>query len=168
MSSPSTPSQAAHPIARLCQRSGRGTGGHLVRFWAMLSPPHRHHIGTERPAAGQRLDGLTSCPPLPRPLPRPSLPSGGEGRAARLRACDPLQLTPSTLSALSGCLGICADTSGGRGGGRVDISGRRGSSARKFVSGFFARLYSSKFQLFNFSEGFSRAMQVHRGNGNCT
>ena len=31
----------------------------------------RHHIATERPAAGQLLDGLTSCPP--RPLPRPSL-----------------------------------------------------------------------------------------------
>ena len=73
MSSPSTPSPAAHPIARLCQRSGRGTGGHLVRFWAMSSP----HLANSSPAtssqqtAGQRLDGLTSCPP--RPLPRPSL-----------------------------------------------------------------------------------------------
>ena len=48
------------------------------------------------------------------------------------------------------------------------ISGRRGSSARKFVSGFFARLYCSKYQLFIFSEGFIRAMTVHRGNSNCT
>ena len=73
MSSPSTPSPADHPIARLCQRSGRGTGGHLVRFWAMSSP----HLVNTSPAtssqqtAGQRLDGMTSCPP--RPLPRPSL-----------------------------------------------------------------------------------------------
>ena len=42
MSSPSTPSPAAHHFARFCQRSGRGTGGHLVHFWAMQSPPHRH------------------------------------------------------------------------------------------------------------------------------
>ena len=51
MSSPSTPSPAAHHFARLCQRSGRGTGGYLVRFWAMQSPPHRHHLATDRPAA---------------------------------------------------------------------------------------------------------------------
>ena len=29
---PSTTSPAAHHFARLCQRSGIGTGGHLVRF----------------------------------------------------------------------------------------------------------------------------------------
>ena len=51
MSSPSTPSPADHPIARLCQRSGRGTGGHLVRFCAMQSPPPRHHLATDHPAA---------------------------------------------------------------------------------------------------------------------
>ena len=78
LSTPSTPSPAAHHFARLCQRSWRGTGGHLVRFWSMLSP----HLATTSPAnssqqtAGQRLDGLTSCPPRPRPL-----PSGGKGRA---------------------------------------------------------------------------------------
>ena len=55
-----------------------------------------------------------------------------------------------------------------RGGVYQAISGRRGCSARKFVSGFFARLYRSKYQLFNFSEGLSRAKPVHRGNGNCT
>ena len=78
MSSPSTPSPAAHPIARLCQRSGRGTGCHLVRFWAMQSPPHRHTLPPidKQPAAGQRLDCLPSCPPRPLPL-----PSGGDGRA---------------------------------------------------------------------------------------
>ena len=42
MSSQSTQSPAAHHFALLCQRSGRGTGGHLFIFWAMLSPPHRH------------------------------------------------------------------------------------------------------------------------------
>ena len=46
MSSPSTPSPAAHPIASLCQRSWRGTGCHLVRFWAMSSP----HLATTSPA----------------------------------------------------------------------------------------------------------------------
>ena len=46
MSSPSTPSPAAHHFARLCQRSGRGTGGHPVRFWSMLSP----HLATTSPA----------------------------------------------------------------------------------------------------------------------
>ena len=29
---------------------------------------HRHHLAADRPAAGQRIDGLPSCPP--RPLPR--------------------------------------------------------------------------------------------------
>ena len=73
MSSPSTPSPAAHHFARFCQRSGRGKCGHLVRFWAMQSPPHRHTSPPidQQPAAGQRLDCLPSCPP--RPLPRPSL-----------------------------------------------------------------------------------------------
>ena len=51
MPPPSTPSQAVHHFQRFCQRSGIGTSGHLVRFWAMLSPPHRHHIATDRPAA---------------------------------------------------------------------------------------------------------------------
>ena len=75
MSSPSTPSPAAHHFARLCQHSGRGTGGHLVRFRAMPSP---HLATTSAPidqqsaATGQRLDGLQSCPP--RPLPRPLFP----------------------------------------------------------------------------------------------
>ena len=43
---PSTPSPAAHHFARLCQRSWRGTGCHLVRFWAMSSP----HLATTSPA----------------------------------------------------------------------------------------------------------------------
>ena len=51
MSSPSTPSPAAHHFARLCQRSGRWTGGHLVRFWAMSSPPHRHRSTSSRAAS---------------------------------------------------------------------------------------------------------------------
>lgn len=54
MSSPSTPSPAARHFARFCQRSGRGTGGQLVRFWAMQSPPHRHTSPPiyQQPAAG--------------------------------------------------------------------------------------------------------------------
>ena len=71
MSSPSTPSPAAHRLTRLCQSSGRGTGGHIVRFWAMLSTPHRHTSPPidQQPAAGHRLDVLPSCPLCPRPLP---------------------------------------------------------------------------------------------------
>ena len=71
MSTPSTPSPAAHHFTRLCQRSWRGTGGHPVRFRAMPSPPHRHTSPPidQQPAAGQRLDVLPSCPPRPRPLP---------------------------------------------------------------------------------------------------
>ena len=59
MSSPSTPSPAAHHFARLCQRSGRGTGGHLVRFWAMLSTPHRH----TSPPIDQQGSASTVCHP---------------------------------------------------------------------------------------------------------
>ena len=60
MPSPSTPSPAAHHFARLCQRSGRGTGGHLVRFWAMLSTPHRH---TSPPIDQQQGSASTVCHP---------------------------------------------------------------------------------------------------------
>ena len=70
MSSPSTPSPAAHHFARFCQRSGRGKCGHLVRFWAMQSPPHRHTsppIDQQPATTGQRLDVLPSCPPRPLP-----------------------------------------------------------------------------------------------------
>ena len=57
MSSPSTPSTAAHTSPR--RTITEGTGGHLVRFWAMLSPPH-----------------LNTSPPTSRPfLASPSAPS---------------------------------------------------------------------------------------------
>ena len=58
MSLPSTPSPAAHHFASLCQRSGIGTGGHLVRFWVMLSPPHRH---TSPPIDQQQGSASTVC-----------------------------------------------------------------------------------------------------------
>ena len=59
MSSPSTPSTAAHHLDSLFQQSRRGKGGHLVHFWAMLSPPHRN-----------------TSPPTSRPfLASPSAPS---------------------------------------------------------------------------------------------
>ena len=61
MSPPSTPSPAPHHFARLCQRSGRGTGGHLVRFWAMSSPPHRHHIAADRPTTSSRASPRRSA-----------------------------------------------------------------------------------------------------------
>ena len=83
MSTPSTPSPAAHHIARLCRRSGRGKEGHPVRFRAMPSPPHRHHIASE-----QQPQGIAStfCHParlvhvlfLSSSL---SPPSSGKGRA---------------------------------------------------------------------------------------
>ena len=57
MSLPSTPSTAAHTSPR--RTITEGTGGHLVRFWAMLSPPH-----------------LNTSPPTSRPfLASPSAPS---------------------------------------------------------------------------------------------
>ena len=60
MSSPSTPSPAVHPIARLCHRSGRGTGGHLVRFWTMSSP----HLATTSPPIYQHQGSAsTVCHP---------------------------------------------------------------------------------------------------------
>ena len=87
MSTPSTPSPAARHFARLCQRSGRGTGGHLVRFWAMSSPPPRHHIASE-----QQPQGIAStfCHPA-RLVQFLFHPSGGEGRAAS----QPGRATPS-------------------------------------------------------------------------
>ena len=74
MSSPSTPSPAAHHFARLCQHSGKGRAATS----SASGRCHRHHIATtsepidQQPATtGQRLDVLPSCPP--RPFPCPSL-----------------------------------------------------------------------------------------------
>ena len=75
---PSTPSPAAHHFARLCQRSGRGAGGHLVQFLAMQSPPHRH---TSPPIDQQKGSASTVCHPARLVLFPVSLPSGGEDRA---------------------------------------------------------------------------------------
>ena len=77
MSLPSTPSPAAHHFARLCQRSGRRTGGHLVHFWAMSSPPPRHHIASEQQPANSRAAPRRSAI-LPASSSFPSNPSGGE------------------------------------------------------------------------------------------
>ena len=57
-SSPSTPSPAAHHFARLCQRSWRWTGCHLVRFWAMSSP---HLATTSPPIYQQKGSASTVC-----------------------------------------------------------------------------------------------------------
>nr|DAW66915.1 MAG TPA: hypothetical protein [Caudoviricetes sp.] len=68
----------------------------------------------------------------------------------------------------SGCGLILQARSRQGGGGRSAISGRRGSSSRKFVSGFFLRLYRSKYQLFNFSARNTRTKPVYLGNDNDT
>ena len=81
------PSPAAHHFSRLCQRSGRETGGHIVRFWAMLSPPHRH---TSPPIDQQQGSASTVCHPA-RLVQFLFHPSGGEGRAAS----QPGRATPS-------------------------------------------------------------------------
>ena len=162
---PSTPSPAAHHFARLCQRSGRGTGGHLVRFWAMSSP----HLTTTSPATRSHRAAPRRSAILPAILPASSPLPGGEGMCRTpARAGDPLPLILPTLSTLSGCRPHIPYGSRQRGGGLSAYLGRRGSSVRFKVSGIFARLYRSKIQLFNFSEGFIRAKPVHRGNGNCT
>lgn len=164
---PSVPSAVltVHTIAQ-------GKGGHPVRFWAKPSPPPRHHLATtstpiDKQTAGQRL-GLSGILPASSSSPSSSPPSGGEGRAAS----QPGRAIPSRSPCRPSppCRGAFAymRTPPERGGGRVNISGRRGCSARKFVSGFFARLYRSKYQLFNFSARLCRAKPVRRGNDNDT
>ena len=79
MSSPSTPSTAAHHLASLCQQSGRGKSGHPARLWvdaiATTSPP------IDQQPEGQRLV-LSVILPASSSSPSSSPPSGGEGRAA--------------------------------------------------------------------------------------
>ena len=54
MSSPSTPSPASHPPPR--RTITEWNGAHPVRFWAMLSPPHRHtSTPIDQQPEGQRL-----------------------------------------------------------------------------------------------------------------
>lgn len=77
---PSTPSPAAHPLARSRYRKREGKDGHPVRFWAMPSP---------------HLDGLPSCPPRPRPLPLRQVVRVGQrvsqgGRSPAAQNADPL------------------------------------------------------------------------------
>ena len=81
MSSPSTSSPAAHHFARFCQRSWRGTGCHIVRFWAMQSPPHRHHLATYRPASSDHRAAPRRSAILPASSPSSSYLSGGDCRA---------------------------------------------------------------------------------------
>ena len=126
---------------------------------------YRHHLAADRPAAGHRLDGLPSCPP--RPLPRPLFQvvrvgqrASQGGRSSPAHPADPLHPAGVPRHIGGHLLRV--------GGQRGAISGRRGSSSRKFVSGFFLRLYRSKYQLFIFSEGLSRAKPVPRGNDNDT
>ena len=55
------------PLRPLVPALSERTGGHLVRFWAMSSPPHRHRSTSNQ--KGSASCCLSSCPP--RPLPRP-------------------------------------------------------------------------------------------------
>ena len=78
LSSPSAPSPAAHRVEPSTkERDGRPPRPVLGDAIATTSP----HLAADRPAAGQRLDGLPSSPPRPR-----SLPSCGEvGQSKRNR-----------------------------------------------------------------------------------
>ena len=114
MSSPSTPSPADHPIARLCQRSGRGTGGHLVRFWAMSSP----HLATTSPPIYQHQGSAsTVCHParlvpvlvpLFCLLPSPSTPSPVLPFRLRLRFLSFFALISSARSHLFALPSSCS------------------------------------------------------------
>ena len=85
MSSPSTPSPAARPSPR--RTITEWNGGHLVRFWAMLSTPHRH---TSPPIDQQQGSASTVCH-HPRLVLVLFPPSGGEGRSDKQPGRD----TPS-------------------------------------------------------------------------
>lgn len=195
--SPSTPSPAAHPLTRSdgVRPSGRDVIATdrpaTSNRRAALCHPAR--LALFLPAVPFRLprssrsfrssflslfvlilSARSRLLPFPLPVPRSSLspsyrltakpsppPHHQPGRAIPSRS--PCRPSPP-------CRGAFAymRTPPERGGGRVNISGRRGCSARKFVSGFFARLYRSKYQLFNFSARLCRAKPVRRGNDNDT
>ena len=52
------------PSPRRTSNQSERKGGHLVRFWAMPSPPPRH-----RPDSNQQRDGASNCLPSCRPSP---------------------------------------------------------------------------------------------------
>ena len=163
MSSLSTPSTAAHTSPRRTITEGKG--GHLVHFWAMPSPPPRHRSTSNQ--TGSPAGCLSSCPPrpLPRPLPIHQVVRVGQ-RASQ--GGPPLPAHPAGPLHPAGVPRHIGGHLRRGGGQRGAISGRRGSSSKKFVSGNFARLYCSKYQLFIFSARLCRATPAHRGNGNCT
>ena len=97
MSSPSTPSTAAHTSPR--RTITEWTDGHLVRFWEMLSPPHRRTSPPidQQPAAGHRL-GLSVILPASSSSQSSSIlgrekTSSRKGRK-RTRAKDAADLSP--------------------------------------------------------------------------
>ena len=101
MSSPSTPSTAAHTID---SRSHLTTSHHHRRDGRPPRPLLGDAIATPRQQPeGQRLDSLPSSPPRPRPRLSSPFPGGkSEGREPA-RAGDPLPLILPTLSTLPGC-----------------------------------------------------------------
>lgn len=164
------------------EERGEGCRRHLRQFLAPLcsvcsftvhtiasrSPP-RPHLAINRPATskqqttGQRLARLSSCPPRPLPLfqvVRAGQSTSQGGRSPPAHPADPLH--PAGVRP-----NICGHIRR-HSGGHPAITGRRGSSSRKFVSGFFARLYRSKYQLFIFSAGLRRAKASAVEVGNCT
>lgn len=163
---------AASTVRTIASRSpgrttnkGEGRAGTLPGSGWMPSPPPRHRSTSNQTVSAAGC--LSSCPPrpLPRPLPLHQVVRVGKrasqgGRSPPAHPADPLH--PAGVPRhIGGHLRRV-------GGQRVAILGRRGSSSRKFVSGFFLRLYRSKYQLFNFSARLCRANPVRRGNDNDT
>ena len=142
---------------------GEGRAGTLPGSGWMPSPPPRHRSTSNQ--KGSASFCLSSCPP--RPLPRPLFQVVRVGQTT-IHGGPPLPAHPADPIHHAGVPRHIGGHLRRGGGQRGAISGRRGSSSRKFVSGFFLRLYRSKYQLFIFSEGLSRAKPVPRGNDNDT
>ena len=130
----------------------------------VISTP-RHHLASDQNPQGSASTVFHSARLVPDSLPLRQVVRVGQ-RAIQGRR-SPHAHPAAPLHPLPGPRHIGGHP-GGRGGGLSAYLGRRGSSVRFKVSGFFARLYRSKYQLFIFSEGFSRAKPVHRGDSNYT
>ena len=85
------------PLIGSNHQQRRGTDGHLVQFWAMQSPPHRHTSPPIDQQKGSASFCLSSCPPrpLPRPLPLHQVVRVGKraiqgGRSPPAHPADPL------------------------------------------------------------------------------
>ena len=101
MSSPSTPSPAAHlfaTIAPATRTRGRAAASSASgRSHRHTLPPPRHHLATDRPANSSRAAPRRSAI-LPASSSSYSPPSGGEGRAASQPGRAILSSSPRRLS----------------------------------------------------------------------